>query len=82
MKLDAGQGHLAYHLDGFYRHRDDLQIGGRAIDTAKVAIKSPRSKYTQCHFLLAQFCAGSGACRGDRHQAQLLKSSRFNHRRW
>jgi len=82
MKLDAGQGHLAYHLDGFYRHRDDLQIGGRAIDTAKVAITDPGLKVIDNSYGLAQFCAGSGACCGDRHQAQLLKSSRFNHRRW
>jgi iron complex outermembrane receptor protein len=41
MKVDGGQGHIAYHLDGFYRHRDDLDIGGRAIDIAKVAITDP-----------------------------------------
>ena len=41
MRIDGGQGNLAYHLDGFYRHRDNLDIGGRAIDTAKVAITNP-----------------------------------------
>jgi iron complex outermembrane receptor protein len=41
MKVDGGQGSLAYHLDGFYRHRDDLAIGGSAIDTAKVSITDP-----------------------------------------
>lgn len=41
LRIDGGQGNLAYHLDGFYRHRDNLDIGGRAIDTAKVAITDP-----------------------------------------
>ncbi|MEC4748213.1 TonB-dependent receptor [Methylomicrobium sp. Wu6] len=41
MKVDGSQDHIAYHLDGFYRHRDDLSIGGSAIDTAKVAITNP-----------------------------------------
>jgi iron complex outermembrane receptor protein len=41
MKVEGGQGPIAYHLDGFYRHRDDLSIGGSAIDTAKVSITDP-----------------------------------------
>lgn len=41
MKVDGGQGPIAYHLDGFYRHRNDLSIGGSAIDTAKVSITDP-----------------------------------------
>lgn len=41
LKLDGGQGAFAYHLDGFYRHRDNLAIGGSAIDTAKVSITNP-----------------------------------------
>jgi len=41
LKIDGGQDHLAYHLDGFYRHRDSLSIGGSAIDTAKAAITDP-----------------------------------------
>lgn len=41
LRVDGSQGNLAYHLDGFYRHRDNLDIGGRAIDTAKVAITDP-----------------------------------------
>ena len=41
LKLDGAKDHFAYHLDGFYRHRDNLDIGGRAIDTAKVAIIDP-----------------------------------------
>lgn len=41
MKLEGGQGNIAYHLDGFYRHRNNLDIGGNGIDTAKVAITDP-----------------------------------------
>ncbi|EIC28160.1 TonB-dependent receptor [Methylomicrobium album] len=41
MKIDGGRDHIAYHLDGFYRHRDNLSIGGSAIDTAKASITDP-----------------------------------------
>lgn len=41
MKLEGGQGNIAYHLDGFYRHRNNMDIGGEGIDTAKVAITDP-----------------------------------------
>jgi iron complex outermembrane receptor protein len=41
MKLEGGQGNIAYHLDGFFRHRNNLDIGGRAIDTAAVSITDP-----------------------------------------
>ncbi len=41
LKIDGGQGNIAYHLDGFYRHRNNLDIGGRGIDTAKVAVSDP-----------------------------------------
>lgn len=41
MKLEGGQGNIAYHLDGFFRHRGNLDIGGRAIDTAAVSITDP-----------------------------------------
>ncbi len=41
MKLDGGMGNIAYHLDGFYRHNNNLDIGGRGIDTAKVSITNP-----------------------------------------
>ena len=41
MKVEGGQGNLAYHLDGFYRHRNNLDIGGNGIDTAKVGITDP-----------------------------------------
>lgn len=32
LKFDGGKDHLAYHLDGFYRERDNQAIGGSAID--------------------------------------------------
>jgi iron complex outermembrane receptor protein len=41
MKVDGGEGPFAFHLDGFYRHRDDLSIGGSAIDKAKASITDP-----------------------------------------
>lgn len=46
MKLEGGQGNIAYHLDGFYRHRNNLDIGGFGIDTAKVAITDPSLEVT------------------------------------
>ncbi|WP_426992942.1 TonB-dependent receptor [Methylomonas sp. CM2] len=41
MKVEGSKDHIAYHLDGFYRHRNNLDIGGQGIDTAKVAITDP-----------------------------------------
>jgi iron complex outermembrane recepter protein len=41
MKLEGGQGNIAYHLDGFYRNRNNLDIGGCGIDTAAVAVTDP-----------------------------------------
>lgn len=41
VKLEGGHGNIAYHLDGFYRNRNNLDIGGRGIDTAAVAITDP-----------------------------------------
>ncbi len=41
MKVEGGQDSIAYHLDGSYRHRNNLDIGGSGIDTAKVAITDP-----------------------------------------
>lgn len=32
MKIEGGKNNLAYHLDGFYRDRNNLDIGGSAID--------------------------------------------------
>ena len=41
IKLEGGQGNIAYHLDGFYRNRNNLDIGGRGIDTSAVAVTDP-----------------------------------------
>ncbi|MDD5577853.1 MAG: TonB-dependent receptor [Methylobacter sp.] len=41
MKAEGGQGSIAYHIDGFYRHRNNLDIGGTGIDTNAVAITDP-----------------------------------------
>ncbi|MDT4290946.1 TonB-dependent receptor [Methylomonas sp. MO1] len=41
MKVEGGKDNIAYHLDGFYRHRNNLDIGGSSIDTAKVAVTDP-----------------------------------------
>jgi len=32
MKLEGGKDHFAYHLDGFFRDRANVDIGGNAID--------------------------------------------------
>jgi iron complex outermembrane receptor protein len=32
MKIEGGKSNLTYHLDGFYRDRNNLDIGGSAID--------------------------------------------------
>lgn len=32
MKLEGGKNHIAFHLDGFYRNRNNVDIGGQAID--------------------------------------------------
>ena len=32
LKIEGGKSNLAYHLDGFYRDRNNLDIGGQAID--------------------------------------------------
>lgn len=33
MKLEGGKEHIAYHLDGFFRDRSNVDIGGLAIDS-------------------------------------------------
>ncbi|TPQ28990.1 TonB-dependent receptor [Methylomonas koyamae] len=38
MKVEGSKDHIAYHVDGFYRHRNNMDIGGQAIDTAKIAL--------------------------------------------
>ena len=32
LKIEGGKSNLAYHLDGFFRDRNNLDIGGQAID--------------------------------------------------
>jgi iron complex outermembrane receptor protein len=44
MKLEGGKSNIAYHLDGFYRNRNNLAIGGNGIDTAAVAVTDPSIK--------------------------------------
>jgi iron complex outermembrane receptor protein len=41
LKAEGGQGPFAYHFDGFYRERSNLDIGGRPIDVGAVAITDP-----------------------------------------
>lgn len=41
LKAEGGKDSLAFHLDGFYRHRNNLDIGGRGIDTNAVAVTDP-----------------------------------------
>jgi len=33
LKLEGGKDHIAYHIDGFFRDRGNVDIGGNAIDT-------------------------------------------------
>lgn len=41
LKIEGGQSHLAYHLDGFYRDRNNLDIGGQAIDVNAAQATDP-----------------------------------------
>ncbi|MCX7100968.1 MAG: TonB-dependent receptor [Methylobacter sp.] len=41
MKLEGGKSNLAYHLDGFYRGRNNLDIGGSAIDVNAAQATDP-----------------------------------------
>ncbi|QSA98664.1 TonB-dependent receptor [Methylococcus sp. EFPC2] len=41
LKAEGGQGEFAYHLDGFYRERNNLDIGGRGIDVGAVSVTDP-----------------------------------------
>ncbi len=41
LKVDGGQGPVAIHLDGFYRQRDNIAIGGAAIDEAAARAVDP-----------------------------------------
>ncbi len=41
MKIEGGKSNLAYHLDGFYRDRNNLDIGGQAIDVNAAQATDP-----------------------------------------
>ncbi|MDD5276968.1 MAG: TonB-dependent receptor, partial [Methylovulum sp.] len=41
MKIEGGKSNLAYHLDGFYRDRNNLDIGGTAIDVNAAQATDP-----------------------------------------
>ncbi|MFA5985678.1 MAG: TonB-dependent receptor [Methylococcaceae bacterium] len=41
LTADGGQGNIAYHIDGFYRNRNNLNIGGLGIDTTAVSVTDP-----------------------------------------
>ncbi|TAK65074.1 TonB-dependent receptor [Methylobacter sp.] len=41
MKIEGGESNLAYHLDGFYRDRNNLDIGGQAIDVTAAQATDP-----------------------------------------
>ncbi|NOT11234.1 MAG: TonB-dependent receptor [Methylococcaceae bacterium] len=41
LKIEGGKSNLAYHLDGFYRDRNNLDIGGSAIDVNAAQVSDP-----------------------------------------
>jgi len=41
LKFEGGKDQFAYHLDGFYRERNNMDIGGRAIDVDAVRVSDP-----------------------------------------
>ncbi|TRW91188.1 TonB-dependent receptor, partial [Candidatus Methylobacter oryzae] len=47
MKIEGGKSHLAYHLDGFYRSRNNLDIGGSAIDVNAAQATDPTLEVIQ-----------------------------------
>jgi iron complex outermembrane receptor protein len=47
MKIEGGKSNLAYHLDGFYRDRNNLDIGGPAIDVNAAQATDPTLNVTQ-----------------------------------
>jgi iron complex outermembrane receptor protein len=47
MKIEGGKSNLAYHLDGFYRNRNNLDIGGQAIDVNAAQATDPTLNVTQ-----------------------------------
>jgi iron complex outermembrane receptor protein len=47
LKIEGGKSNLAYHLDGFYRDRNNLDIGGSAIDVNAAQATDPSLNVTQ-----------------------------------
>lgn len=47
MKIEGGKSNLAYHLDGFYRDRNNLDIGGSAIDVNAAQSTDPALEVIQ-----------------------------------
>jgi iron complex outermembrane receptor protein len=41
LKFEGGKDQFAYHLDGFYRERNNMDIGGRGIDVDAVRVTDP-----------------------------------------
>ncbi len=41
LKLEGGEGDIAFHLDGFYRNSGNEQIGGAAIDEPLARLSNP-----------------------------------------
>ena len=47
LKAEGGKDHIAYHLDGLYRDRNAMSIGGPAIDAAAAQAIDPSLKVIQ-----------------------------------
>ena len=41
MKVEGGKSAVAYHIDGFYRDRNNMDIGGSAIDVKSAQLSDP-----------------------------------------
>ncbi|CAB1276284.1 TonB-dependent receptor [Candidatus Nitrosacidococcus tergens] len=41
MKLEGGRDSIAFHIDGFYTKRDNMSIGGQAIDEVAAHVSDP-----------------------------------------
>ena len=47
LKAEGGKDHLAFHLDGFYRDRNAMSIGGQAIDVPAAQAVDPSLQVLQ-----------------------------------
>jgi iron complex outermembrane receptor protein len=47
LKLEGGNGNLAYHFDGFYRENNNVRIDGNAIDESRGRVSEPDLAVTQ-----------------------------------